>query len=218
LRSPIGRHAGPAVGATFRCAREAVIGCAWLRGARYRWAGVLPRGSTKDAGARAVSRRFWEHLGKLNEIGASELQAKALREFPMVQLASGFASATKGTSTSRPLTVLVVEDDPSLLSLAAYVFGKKGHHVLTGVDAVGALALLHSHSVDLLFTDIDLAHGTDGVTLARAARALRSDLPVAYTSGRIHLLPDEMVPGSVFLPKPYRLAEVIGLPDRLARS
>jgi DNA-binding response OmpR family regulator len=137
----------------------------------------------------------------------------------MVQIASGLASATEASraSTSRPLTVLVVEDDPSLLSFAAYVFGKKGHHVLTDVDAFGALALLRSHSVDLLFTDIDLAHGTDGVTLARDARALRSDLPVAYTSGRIALSADQMVPRSVFLPKPYRLVEVIGLPDRLAK-
>jgi CheY-like chemotaxis protein len=137
----------------------------------------------------------------------------------MVQIASGFASETESSraSTSRPLTVLVVEDDPSLLSLTAYVFGKKGHHVLTDVDAFGALALLRSHSVDLLFTDIDLAHGTNGVTLARDARALRSDLPVAYTSGRRELSADQMVPGSVFLPKPYRLAEVIGLPDRLAK-
>src|SRR3954470_8440642 len=83
--------------------------------------------------------------------------------------------------------------------------------------AVGAMALLRSHSVDLLFTDVDLAHGTNGVALARDARALRSDLPVAYTSGRIDLTADQMVPGSVFLPKPYRLAEVIGLPDRLAK-
>ena len=121
------------------------------------------------------------------------------------------------TGTGLPLTVLVVEDDPGLLRLAAYMFEKEGHRVLTDVDAFGALALLSSHSVDLLFTDIDLAQGTNGVTLARDARALRSDLPVAYTSGRIDLCVDQMVPGSVFLPKPYRLAEVIGLPDRLAR-
>src|SRR5829696_1492806 len=109
----------------------------------------------------------------------------------MAQLPSRFASATESLRTSiiRPLTVLVVEDDPSLLSLAAHVFGQKGHNVLTDVDAFGALALLRSHSVDLLFTDVDLAHGTNGVALARDARALRSDLPVAYTSGRIDLIP-----------------------------
>ena len=137
----------------------------------------------------------------------------------MVQLPSSFNGATQSPRTSiiRPFTVLVVEDDPALLSLAAYVLGKQGYHVLTDVDAFGALALLLSHPVDLLFTDVDLAHGTNGVTLARDARALRSDLPIAYTSGRVDLSGDQMVPGSVFLPKPYRLAEVIGLPRRLAR-
>jgi CheY-like chemotaxis protein len=144
---------------------------------------------------------------------------KAVASSFMVQIASDLIGATESprTSTSRPLTVLVVEDDRALLSLAAYVFGKEGHHVLTNVDAFGALALLLSHSVDLLFTDIDLAQGTSGVTLARDARALRSDLPVAYTSGRIDLSADQMVPGSVFLAKPYRLAEVLGLPGRLAK-
>src|SRR3954466_2009876 len=137
----------------------------------------------------------------------------------MMRISSSFASARESSrmTTSRPLTVLVVEDDPYLLSFAAYVFGKKGHNVLTDVDAFGALALLRAHSVDLLFTDIDLAHGTDGVTLARDARAFGSDLPVAYTSGRTDFSADQMVPGAVFLPKPYRLVEVIGLPDRLAK-
>jgi CheY-like chemotaxis protein len=121
-------------------------------------------------------------------------------------------------STSCRPTVLVVEDDLGLLNLAAYVLGKQGCQVLTDVDAFGALALLLSHSVDLLFTDVDLAHGTSGVTLARDARALRSDLPIAYTSGRIDLSADQMVPGSLFLPKPYRLAEIIRLTDRLAQS
>src|SRR4051812_30695997 len=136
----------------------------------------------------------------------------------MVPNATVITSATSPLrSTSRPPTVLVVEDDPGLLNLAAYVFAKQGYRVLTDVDAFGALALLLSHSVDLLFTDVDLAHGTSGVTLARDARALRSDIPVAYTSGRIDLSADQMVPGSLFLPKPYRLAELIRLPDRLAK-
>src|SRR5215203_2195976 len=152
------------------------------------------------------------------QLAQSEL-LRLVASSPMLQNASVFASATESPrrSTSRPGTVLVVEDDPALLSFAAYVFGKQGYHVLTDVDAFGALALLLSNRVDLLFTDIDLANGTSGVNLAREARAVRSDLPVAYTSGRVNLSGDQMVPGSVFLPKPYRLVEVIGLPGRLAK-
>src|SRR5215217_816846 len=102
------------------------------------------------------------------QLAQSEL-LRLVASSPMLQNASVFASATESPrrSTSRPGTVLVVEDDPGLLSLAAYVFGKEGYHVLTDVDAFGALSLLVSHSVDLLFTDIDLAHGK------RASRARR---------------------------------------------
>src|SRR3954463_13283388 len=97
------------------------------------------------------------------------LPGKAVASSSMVQIASDFVIAVE-PRTSRPMTLLVVEDDPGLLSLTAYVFGKEGHRVLTDVDAFGALALLHSHSVDLLFTDIDFAHGSNGVALARDAR------------------------------------------------
>ena len=69
----------------------------------------------------------------------------------MVQNASVFTSATESPlrSTSRAVTVLVVEDDPGLLNLGAYVLGKGGYQVLTDGDAFGALTLLLSHSVDL---------------------------------------------------------------------
>ena len=134
----------------------------------------------------------------------------------MVQVAvAAGASAPSRTRSGLSLTWLVVEDDPALLHLAADVLRDEGHHVLTAADAFGALALLLSHSVDLLFTDINLAHRSCGLRLARDARALRSNLLVAYASGKNGLAPDQMVPGSVFLPKPYRIVEVIGLPQRL---
>ena len=60
----------------------------------------------------------------------------------MLQNASVFASATESPrrSTSRPGTVLVVEDDPGLLSLAAYVFGKEGYHVLMSTPSARSLS------------------------------------------------------------------------------
>jgi CheY-like chemotaxis protein len=111
--------------------------------------------------------------------------------------------------------ILVVEDELLLAQLAAEVLEAEGHRVLTAADSHAALQILRSEPVDLLFTDIDLARGTRGLTLAREARALRPDLAVAYASGgRAGLASDQMVPTSVFLAKSYRLADLAGLPSR----
>jgi CheY-like chemotaxis protein len=58
--------------------------------------------------------------------------------------------------------------------------------------------------VDVLFTDINLAGGMDGTTLARRAREILPDLPVVYASGRVNVLDlATSVPRSVFVAKPY---------------
>jgi DNA-binding response OmpR family regulator len=106
-------------------------------------------------------------------------------------------------------TVLVVEDDPLLAELAAEVIAEAGYRVLVADDADRAEGMLARGAVDLLFTDIDLARGTNGLDLARRARRRLPDLPVLYASGGRWTLGDEAVAGSVFFPKPYRLEDVV---------
>ena len=71
-------------------------------------------------------------------------------------------------------------------------------------NAAEALRLLNSTAVDVLFTDINLPGGIDGLALAHRAREMFPDLPVVYASGRINVLDAELqVPGAVFVAKPY---------------
>ena len=118
-----------------------------------------------------------------------------------------------------PTTVLVVEDEPFVCELAAEALLDEGYRVLTAADAWEAEAILARETVDLLFTDIDLARNTNGITLARAARAQCPALPVVYTSGgRACLSQGEAVPESVFVPKPYRPSELVALTNDILRS
>jgi CheY-like chemotaxis protein len=79
-------------------------------------------------------------------------------------------------------TVLLVDDEPELRAIVAVVLAEEGCRVLEAEGAEDALTVLRSPAlVDLLFTDITLP-GTDGVALADAAKSLRPDLPVLYTS------------------------------------
>ena len=85
----------------------------------------------------------------------------------------------------------------------------KGFAVRAVQDARDALRyLLSGAEVDVMFTDIDLGKGMDGVELAKLARELRPTLPIVYASGRRTTEQFAPVAGSIFLPKPYSLNQV----------
>jgi CheY-like chemotaxis protein len=106
-------------------------------------------------------------------------------------------------------TVLLVEDEPLLGELLTEALTEKGFEVHTALDAGDALRfLLSGADVAILFTDIDLGEGMDGVNLARIAHEMRPSLPIIYSSGRRGAAQIETVPGSAFLPKPYSLSDV----------
>ena len=81
-------------------------------------------------------------------------------------------------------TVLVVEDEANLRNLAVTQLSALGYQVVEAENGAAALAVLDQGvAVDLLFTDIALPGGIDGVKLAEMARARRSGLKVLYTTG-----------------------------------
>jgi CheY-like chemotaxis protein len=118
---------------------------------------------------------------------------------------------------TRRTCVLVVEDEILISNLIAEVLADSGFAVHTTASAEEALAYVKSHNdVDVLFTDINLPGGMDGSTLAERVREQRPDLPIVYCSGRYSpsaLAPP--VPRSIFLKKPYDLADVCTLLERL---
>ena len=80
--------------------------------------------------------------------------------------------------------VLVVEDDASVLELAAESLQALGYHVLTASDARIALDLLRDEArIDILFSDVVMPGGMNGAQLAQQARDLRPNLKVLLTSG-----------------------------------
>lgn len=110
---------------------------------------------------------------------------------------------------SKPIHVLIVEDEFLISEWVAQSLSELGFAVQTAANAADALRHLASDPVDVLFTDINLPGGMDGVALARRARELLPDLPVVYASARVTMLaPDACVPGAIGVPKPYEPAFV----------
>ncbi len=82
--------------------------------------------------------------------------------------------------------VLVVEDDPAVLAMAVETLEGLGYQVTTAVNAAAALKRLKGRKAfDLLFSDVVMPGGVNGVELAHMARAERPGLKVLLTSGYV---------------------------------
>src|SRR5215210_3557330 len=67
--------------------------------------------------------------------------------------------------------VLIVEDNPANMTLAAFLLQSVGHEVLKAVDAEAGIALARAEQPDLILMDIQLP-GMDGL---QATALLKSD-------------------------------------------
>jgi nitrogen-specific signal transduction histidine kinase len=79
--------------------------------------------------------------------------------------------------------ILVVEDNEDVRSYSVTILRELGYKVLEAADADGALRFLEgTDRIDLLFTDVVLP-GKNGRVLANAAKLVRPDLKVLFTTG-----------------------------------
>ncbi len=82
--------------------------------------------------------------------------------------------------------VLVVEDDPAVLAMAVETLEGLGYQVTTANNAAAALKRLKGRKAfDLLFSDVVMPGGVNGVELAHLAREARPGLKVLLTSGYV---------------------------------
>lgn len=107
--------------------------------------------------------------------------------------------------------VLIVEDEPEVLAIACDIFDSLGYEVLTAIDAIAALDVLRSDThLDVLFSDVVMPRGMNGLELAKESRRLRPDIKILLASGYpISTIPTQGLPdGASFISKPYRWTEL----------
>jgi len=109
-------------------------------------------------------------------------------------------------------TILVVEDEEDVRAHTTSILRELGYHVIEAATGAAALHMLRNHAdVALLFTDVGLPGGMNGKQLADAARELRPDLRILFTTGyaRDAIVHDgRLDPGLALLPKPFTYAAV----------
>ncbi|MFY0679578.1 MAG: response regulator [Thalassovita sp.] len=87
-------------------------------------------------------------------------------------------------SVTQGARLLVVEDEPKLLSVLNRTLTRAGYEVVTAASGDAALELFQSDSrFDLLLSDIVMPGILQGTMLAEELRALTPDLPVIFMSG-----------------------------------
>ena len=79
-------------------------------------------------------------------------------------------------------TILVVDDEPQLRTLAQTILAAKGYRVLTATNGIEALAALKENSIDLMFSDIIMPK-MNGYLLVEKAQKLYPTLKILLASG-----------------------------------
>jgi two-component system, cell cycle sensor histidine kinase and response regulator CckA len=107
-------------------------------------------------------------------------------------------------------TVLLVEDEPMVRSVAERALTRHGYTVITADNGEDALAVLaKGEKIDLLISDVVMP-GMDGPTMVREARQSRPQLKILFMSGYA----EEQLRKSIdienvnFLPKPFSVTEL----------
>lgn len=104
-------------------------------------------------------------------------------------------------------SILLVEDEAAVRSVATRVLTGAGHRVVSAENGAEALRLFDDAAdpPDLLLTDIVMP-GINGWELAQALRTRRPELKILFVSGytqEVVLAPEQMADGIQFLPKPF---------------
>ncbi|RZM11280.1 MAG: response regulator [Sphingomonas sp.] len=113
--------------------------------------------------------------------------------------------------------LLVVEDEPLLRMMAVDMAEDAGFEVVEACNADAAVAILETRTdIRLVFTDIDMPGGMDGMRLAACIRDRWPPIEIILTSGKAKPKTDTLPTRSIFFPKPYRHAEIVAAMKRMA--
>jgi PAS domain S-box-containing protein len=118
------------------------------------------------------------------------------------------AAAVEPEGAGEGETVLIVEDNPGMRRIVRRQLVELGYRVLEADGAAAALDILARENVALLFSDIVMPGGMNGIALAEKAISDRPQIKIILTSGFPDAHLGDQVANIRLLSKPYRRADL----------
>ncbi|MFL5779437.1 MAG: response regulator transcription factor [Chloroflexota bacterium] len=111
---------------------------------------------------------------------------------------------------TRPLRILVVDDDPAMVGAITALVGTEGHQVITAYDGLTAVKRFREEHPDLVLLDLAMP-GPDGFTVAGQIRAAGQApiLVVSGESGEAAKVRALGIGADDYLTKPFGKAELL---------
>jgi CheY-like chemotaxis protein len=110
----------------------------------------------------------------------------------------------------RTVTVLLVEDEALVRMLMADILEDAGFRLIEAANAGEALNWLEAgEDVQVLFTDVHMPPGIDGLELARRVFERWPGIGLVITSGLARPSAEEIAGPGTFIPKPCRPERVV---------
>ena len=112
--------------------------------------------------------------------------------------------------STRPLRILVVDDDPAMVGAITALVGTEGHQVITAYDGLTAVKRFREERPDLVLLDLAMP-GPDGFTVAGQIRAAGQApiLVVSGESGEAAKVRALGIGADDYLTKPFGKAELL---------
>jgi len=122
---------------------------------------------------------------------------------------------TQTPAADRP-TILVTEDNVLLRLDASELLEAHGYEVVQADSAEEALKVMEERNdVRVLFTDIQMPPGCDGLELARKVHDRWPKVLLLITSGQVQPARAEIADDGLFIRKPYRAKDLLSEIDTL---
>ena len=113
--------------------------------------------------------------------------------------------------------ILVLDDEPLARMTLADMLYEAGFWTVEAETADQAIRMLESRDdIRIVFLDIVMRHGIDGLALAKLIRLRWPHIDIVLASGKMYAPESALPDGAVFFHKPYRSRDVVPVLHRMA--
>lgn len=164
----------------------------------------IVHGGRLDAGVELLSKPYTRETlaRKIRHVLSNARQHQiAVARMERAEQATELKKQKVPRETAR---ILVVEDEPLILMSTVDMVSELGHTVHEACSAEDALAVLETHQIDVLLTDVGL-RGMSGTDLARQARERWPAMRIVFASGDDSAKTASGIPDALQLSKPFTI-------------